>query len=449
MKNNRSLFEIILCLLAFGLFQCTTARPGAIGNRPPVGTKPTTRPGKYEPMDTLRWSTPSNPKPPIKNDPARPQDGNGKIGNHSGDTYRMALLLPFLTNTSDQTIVPEKSRLALQFYTGVKIALEQQASEKGAANIILDVFDAPLNDAEFQSLLNDRNLGKAQVIIGPIRSTQVQLAAAWAKQNRKILVSPESPNAGLSVLNPDFVQINPSLRAHCEGITQFIQDHYGDAAVTLVCKTKESDRLPYFQDYRRGGSLTPFKEWVVPDEIVNFDKFDFKPYLKSGKTAVFILPTWSNQDFVMAFFRKLKAVKGNSSVAIFGMPQWKTFESIEPEFLTALNVHITSAVYLNDALPEVQAYQQTFYDATGTIPDEDGFNGYDVTRMVCNMLNQYGLSFPDKLVGSAFRGLHGPFRFEKIFSTGATNDAFNRYDYLENKYIHMLKFDRYGFVPVE
>lgn len=436
-------------MLAFGLYQCKTARPGAIGNRPPIGTKPPTKPGKYEPMDTVRWSNPSNPKPPIQNDPSRPQEGNGQIGNHSGETYRLALLLPFLTNASDQASVPDKSRLALQFYAGTKIALEQQTKVKGGANIILDLYDAPLNDAEFQTLLSDRNLAKAQVIIGPVRSTQVQLAASWAKQNRKILVSPESPNAGLAVLNPDFIQINPSLRAHCEGIAQFIQDHYRDAAVTLVCKSKEADRLPYFQDYRNGRGLAPFTEWVVPDETVNFDKFDFKPYLKAGKTAVFILPTWANQDFVMAFFRKLKAVKGNTPVAVFGMPQWKGFESIEPEFLTALNVHITSAAYLNYALPDVQAFQQAFYDANGTIPDEDGFNGYDVTSFVCNMVNTYGLSFPDRLPGTAFRGLHGPFTFGKIFSTGAMDDASNRYDYLENKYIHILKFDRYGFVPVE
>jgi hypothetical protein len=449
MNINRSLFIFLLCLPVFGLYQCTTVRPGAIGNHPPPGTKPNTKPGKYEPMDTVRWSNPTNPKPPIKNDPTRPQEGNGQMGNHSGDTYRVALLLPFLTNASDETAVPEKSRLALQFYSGVKIALEQQTKERGAANIILDVYDAPLNDAEFQTLLNDRNLGKAQVIIGPVRSTQVQLAAAWAKQNRKILVSPESPNAGLAVLNPDFIQINPSLRAHCEGITQFIEDHYRGATVTLLCKTKEADRLPYFHDYRKGHGQTPFTEWVVPDETANFEKFDFKPYFKSGKTAVFILPTWANQDFVMAFFRKLKAVKGNTPVVVFGMPQWKGFESIEPEFLTALNVHISSAVYLNYTLPDVQAYQQAFYDATGTIPDEDGFNGYDVTRLVCNMLNNYGLSFPDRLVGTAFRGLHGPFKFGKVFSTGATDDASNRFDYLENKYIHILKFDRFGFVPVE
>jgi ABC-type branched-subunit amino acid transport system substrate-binding protein len=445
MKINVLFPALCWILLALFAIDCTARRTGAVDTRPPV--KPGTKPNKYEPIDTVRWTDPANPKPPIKNGPGGNKP-NGGMGNYSKETYRVALLLPFLSNQFQQGAVPEKSRLGLQFYTGVKIALEEH-SKAGGPNIQLDVYDTQASDADFQAVLNDRNLGKAQVLIGPVRTSHVQLAAAWAKSNRKILISPESPNAGIAIQQPDFIQMNPSLRAHCEVIAQYINARLKNSTVTLVCKQKEADRLPYFQDYLQAINAAPYGEMVVPDETLNFDKTSFAPFFKPGKTAVFILPSWASQDFVMAFFRKLKAVKGNNSVAVFGMPQWKNFESIDPEYLLALNVHITAASYVHDDLPETQAFQQAFYDKTGAIPDDDGFNGYDLTRWLCTMLGNYGLSFPEHLQGNDLRELHGNFHIAPVFNNGVGGDAFKQYDYLENKFVHILQFKKYGFEPVE
>ncbi|MEO6039062.1 MAG: hypothetical protein ABIQ93_11675, partial [Saprospiraceae bacterium] len=217
----------------------------------------------------------------------------------------------------------------------------------------------------------------------------------------------------------------------------------------LVCKEKEADRLAYFQEANVGLGGGRFAELIVPDATTTFDKFDLKKYLRYGKTTVFVLPSWSSQDFVMAFLRNLKAVKGSNRVEVYGMPQWQNFEAIEPEYLTALNVHISAATYLDYSAPGIKAFQQAFYDATGTLPDEDGFNGYDVTMFTGKMLSRYGLSFAQKLPAEVSRGLHADFRFAPVFTTTAPDDRTNQYDYLENTFVHILKFDKYGFVPAE
>jgi len=444
MKINLLLPVFCWIFLALFAIDCTPRRIGAVDTRPPV--KPGTKPNKYEPIDTVRWTDPANPKPPIQNGPGRRP--NNETGNFSKETYRVALLLPFLTNQAQEGTVPEKSKLGLQFYTGVKIALEAH-SKAGGPNIQLDVYDTQASDADFQAVLNNRNLAKAQVLVGPIRNAHVQRAAEWAKTNRKILISPESPSSGIATQQPDFIQINPSLRAHCEMIAQYVNARMKNSTVTLLCKQKEADRLPYFQDYLKAIGAAAYGEMIVPDETLNFDKTNFAPFFKPGKTAVFILPTWASQDFVMAFFRKLKAVKGNNAVAVFGMPQWKNFESIDPEYLLALNVHITAASYIAYQSPEIQAFQQAFYDKTGTIPDEDGFNGYDITRWLCTMLGNHGLSFPERLQGNDQHLLHGNFHMVPVFNDGVVGDAFKPYDYMENKFVHILQFKKYGFEPVE
>lgn len=433
--------RLLLFLLPLLLLACSPAkRPAAPA---PAATKPT-RPAdkpRLEPMDTIRWTgPPPGAKPPI----GAPAGQAG--GGLPGSSYRLALLLPFLADQLDDAAgkTPEKSRLALQFYAGARLALAD-LSAAGGLNLGVDVYDTRAADADFQRLFADLNFDKANVYIGPVRAGHVSLMAERAKSRNKIVVSPESPTMDLTRDNPGFLQINPSLRAHCEAIAAHVRARHGAGAVTLVCREKEADRLPFFQN---APLAQRFGELVLPDAAANFDKTDLDYYLRPGRTAVFILPTWASQDFVMAFLRKLRAVKGNHAVEVYGMPQWKNFEAIDPEFLTALNVHISSAAYIDYARPEVKAFQQRFYDDTGTVPDEDAFNGYDVTTLVGRWLLEYGLSFPERLqTAQTYEGLRGRYRFARVGERPATESGAVRYDYLENKHVYILKFDKYGFVP--
>ena len=416
------------------------------GGRPPVAGKPTDRPGKYDPMDTIRWAPAPLGKPPIS-------DATGVQGEtpYSGQTYRLALLLPFLTDQFDPAgqTVPDKSSLALQFYAGASLALQQLSIEDGL-NLAVDVFDTQINDADFQRLFSNPRLDKAQVVIGPIRSSHVGLMAGRIRQTHQILVSPESPNMDLTTGNPDFIQTNPSLRAHCSAIARYVLSHHRPDAVTLVCKQKESDRLPYFQQ-ANSSSGSRFAELIIPDDAVNFDNIDLRPYLKPGRTSVFILPVWASQDFVMAFLRKLHASRGANTVEVYGMPQWVNFENIDPEYFSEMNVHLSSADYVDRNAPEAHAFRQAFYDAYGTVPDDDAYNGYDVTLFTGKMLKKYGLSFPQRLASeTAFTGLHTQFQFAKVVTSGMAppKQDLNQYDYLENIFVHILKFQNYKFVPV-
>ncbi|MEQ1746424.1 MAG: ABC transporter substrate-binding protein, partial [Saprospiraceae bacterium] len=408
-------------------------------------TRPTDRPARPEPMDTVRWAPAPNAKPPIK-------DATGKPANtpYSGPTYRLALLLPFLTDQADPNgqTVPDKSGPALQFYGGATLAL-QKLSEEGM-NLSVEVLDTPLSDADFERLLTNPRLAKAQVVIGPVRSGHVGLMAEQVKKTRQILISPESPTMDLTSQNPDFVQVNPSLRAHCAAIVRHILQRHRSDAVVLVCKQKEADRLPFLQQ-ANAPTNKPFAELLLPDAAANFDNVDLRTYLKPGRTTVFVLPTWASQDFVMAFFRKLSAVKGNNAVAVYGMPQWKNFENIEPEYFAALNVHITAASFVQRDTEAARAFRQAFYTAYATVPDDNAYNGYDIVLLTGYLLRRFGLSFPQRLPDEpSFDGLRGKYHFERAYSgeqPAPATDRLGKYDYLENTFVHVLKFQNYRFSP--
>ncbi|MDO8365677.1 MAG: ABC transporter substrate-binding protein [Saprospiraceae bacterium] len=439
MKRTILLFVIALGLI---LIACNPARRSTTGPvRPNQPGKPI--PGKPAPMDTIRWTPNNTGKPPIGGVPGKPAPPS------RDETYHIAFLLPFLSGQMTRGVVPEKSRLAVQFYAGAKIAFEQLSSEL-KISLVADVWDTQGNDADFQKLMTNSRLEKASVFIGPVRSSHLEAFAGWTKARRKILISPESPSVDLTTQNPDFLQINPSLRAHCEAITRHIRKANRPDAVTLVCKQKEADRLPYFQDANNAmGGSTRFGELIVSDQTTNFDRVDLRKYLRAGRTTVFVLPSWASQDFVMVFLRKLKEIKGSNRVEVYGMPQWRNFDAIDTEYFNSLNVHVSSASWLDYSAQEVKDFQEKFYTATGTIPDEDAFNGYDVTLFTGRMLARYGLSFPEQLDDSRATTLRGQFSFSKIFSRGAVDDGRNAPDYWENTFVHILKFEKFGFVPVD
>jgi hypothetical protein len=437
-----SFFASVISLL-FVFQGCGGTRSAQKPNKPNTGV-----PGK-KPVPVPSPVPPPIVPPDKKIDPVPANSGKK-------DTYKIAILLPFLTSQYDGVSreVPEKSRLALQYYGGIQLAFNTISQKTGYPNLVVDVLDAPATDAEFALVMKNPKLTKAQVILGPLRSSQVAALAQQTKTTNQILLSPETPNSDLTTQNPGFIQANPSLRAHCARIVQYVRAERKIPAeqVVLVCKQKEADRLPYFQDANRvlGGTL---KELVVPDNSFNFDKIDLKKYIKSGQTNVFIMPSWAGQDWVLAFLSRLKTTKGSNTVEVYGMPQWIDYEQIEPDLLQSLNVHITSASFIDRNRADVKDFEQQFYEQFGTIPDEDAFNGYDAAMLTADMLRKFGLSFPEKmsLAPSLMPSLSGGFYLRRVKNTGTPVDSGGPavYEYVENIFVHILKFDHFRYSPPE
>jgi hypothetical protein len=442
-------YIIFLVFLLLGISSCTPSKKVQGKQRTPTstGTKPSSNPSD-KPTPTPSIPTPTIPtKPTTPSNPNNSGNGNqnpSSPSDFSNQKFRLAVMLPFLTNQLDSNVIPEKSKLAVQFYAGVQMALEKLSKEE-SMNLVVDVYDTKVNDSDFEALMRNPKVDLADVYIGPIRNSQVTAMAKKTRLNSKILISPETPNADLTNGNPNFIQINPSLQAHCEGIIRHILKKHTANQVVLVCKQKEKDRLAYFQNSNT--SVTKFAELIVPDATENFTNIDLKPYLKSTQSTIFVLPSWASQDFVFAFMRKLKVQKGKSNVVLYGMPQWMKYESIEPDYFKDLNVHLSAASFIDYEDENVKEFTQEFFATYRTIPNEDAYNGYDVMLYVGKMLKKYGTAFPSKMSKEQAITLQGKFNFGAVFATNPTGEHFDQSDYQENKFVHILKFENYKFVP--
>lgn len=416
-----------------------------------------------EKVDTVQWKDLAEDKfPPIKTD--TPINGNtGTIPNNSGTTGNnggtstpsagdgtgdVSILLPFLANASS-TGVPDNSKWAVSFYAGARLAYDNLEAEGAKFNV--SIMDTEASSTKVNSLLKSNDLSKSELIIGPYKREEVDIVQAYAKQNKMPLVVPYTAQMGMTENNPYYIQVNPSLKSHCEAIARHIRKKHNPENVVLVAldKPEEKARFKYFQDanalINNGRSVKKFQELLVPEGASNFHTINVSQFIKSGVTTVFVVPSWSNETFVYSFLRQLLAKQGEGEdVMVYGMSMWLDFNQIDFEYFEKLNLHVSSASYIDDNDERVKQFKNKYFQSYGTVPNEEAFLGYDVMLYFGKMLAKYGKNFSQKLDVTPSDVLHGRFEFNRIVLYPEKHkEDLNYFDQMENTYVHVLRFHDY------
>jgi hypothetical protein len=283
----RSLF--FLCALLLWCACVPTRQSSGAKPKPPAPV------GRVK-SDTLPpQPQPSEPALPGKQLPAKAEEAPSRRDT-VGAPYRVALFLPFFSEQFDsaQPTVPDKSRQALQFFAGAQIALQ-----KTPVHLQVEVVESPTDDAAFDALLRSGKLDRAQVLIGPLRSARLEPLAAKTRAARQILISPTVPVSGLTTNNPGFIQLNPSLRAHCAALIRHARAKLPPEQIVLLCKQKETDRLPYCQEANSALGGARLRELVLPDEGGGWKSVNLADFLKKDKKRL-------KQFFLISNSKQLK-----------------------------------------------------------------------------------------------------------------------------------------------
>lgn len=436
---------------------------------PETGTEVVVEETLTEKMDTIQWrDVPASSYPPITstsapvatNTPTEKINVDRNTGSEFFSAYNVAVLLPFLTDKFNPTVgqIPDNSTWALQFYGGVKMALEVLNDE--GLNLNVSVIDSKeTSDAAVSSMVRTNNdLRNAHLIIGPYRRDNVAIVANELGKNEGItVVSPYSAASGISPNNENYIQVNPTLQSHCEALLRHALQKYRPESIVLVSKDKKEElaRLQYFHDeYKRftnNKATTNLREFIIQGEATDFNRLNVMPFVSLGDTTVFMVPSWGDESFVFALLRKIELSKSpNGYVVVYGMPQWMEFDKIDFSYYEKLHVHISASSYIDPIDAGVQSFRRQFFDRYGTIPAEEAFIGFDVMLYFGRMLQKYGTKFQFSLDKERYKALHTVFDVKEVNAptTPARTDRFV-IDRFENKFLHILKFQDFQFQPAD
>lgn len=419
-----------------------------------------------EPMDTVRWQDLSEQEfPPIRytgtpvtDNPVTPSSAETPPVTNPATVlktrYDVSLLLPFLGQNFDTVqAINENSLWAINFYGGAKIAFDKLQGE--GINLNVQVFDSKASDSDVDNLLkNQPVISRSDLVIGPYRRDNVAQVAEFAKKNKITYVSPYSASSGLSKMNPEYIQVNPSLEAHCQAITKFVRAKFPAEQVVLVSKDNESEKARFEYFHKANAAIDgnskgkKFTELVISSDLTNLTEERIKPFILPLKTTVFILPSWSDETFVGNFLRLLDIAKMDNSVMVMGMPQWMDYQKIDYDYYEKLNVHVSSAGYIDNNSLEVRNFKKNFFERYAAAPREEALLGYDVMLYFGRMLKKYGTKFQPQMELEKANGLHMKFAMEPLMAPNpAGAEKPGVVEQYENKAVFILQFQNYYFQP--
>lgn len=433
-------------------------------------------------LDTVTWKrNPSSDAPPIKSDNEENNNGDtsgtgnnpnldGGSTNTGGNTsvnteqnvpvstfkssYEVAVMLPFVTNrfSSLDNSIYSKSEWALQYYGGMKMAMDNLRSE--GINLNINVLDTEGNESVVATqVASNAALQMADLIIGPYRSVNVRKVAELAKQRRVPVVSPFSAAARISDDNPYLIQVNPSLNVHIQSIMEHaLKDNRAEDVVLVVRDLpEERARISLFQEaFRRisPGDSLQLRRMIIDED--NVEKMPMRDYITQNGNTVFIVPSWSSEVFVHTFLRQAEiARRPYDRVRVYGMPQWMNYADADYSYYEKLDVHISSNFFKNSDKDGARKFRQNFYDRYGKRPEEAAYLGYSTMLYFGRQIHKGGTQFQQALGENPASVLHTEYRFTPVFEPKPGNDATTPIERYENQYVHILKFSAYQWGKTE
>ncbi len=452
-EGKRSGFFLLLSLLLIAT-ACDTSRRGHNGDRsverPPLSDR---LDKEKEGNETEEPDSEIGVTDPVKEDEDIPvEEASPKLS-----SYKVLVLLPFMTNRFDRTEARFNSisEWSLHYYGGMKMALDELRTQD--LGLELNIVDTKGSEAVIDKLLNDgENVGDAHLIIGPYRRANIQKIAVYARDKDINMVSPYSAADNLVNDNPHFIQVRPSLETHCQSLLRHALQRHSPDNIVLVGQDRALERksFEHFQEARflQAGTryVDPLEEYLVDGDNEAFQSMNVKPLLEGRDTAVFVVSAWSGDDetFVYSFLRLLELNRlPEQQVVVYGTPVWQDYDRIDLDYFEKLNVHLSSHAFIDSSDPDVQEFRRDYFDRFATLPAEEAFLGYDTMLYFGKMLKKYGLRFEHDLEKEEQTGLHTRFHFERVvdnpLTTGQENLPIQQY---ENKYVNILKFVNYQFV---
>lgn len=391
-------------------------------------------------------------KPDVRTEPTR-VDANGSV---FYDTYNVALLLPLFADqpTPSNTLDPN-ALWGLHFLSGFRMGLDELATQ--GHKLQVSVLDTRANELTTAELLrNNADLKAAQLIVGPYKRENVAQVAEHVRNTQQVLVSPYSAAANISPANPNYIQVNPTLETHCRSIMEYVYDKFERDAIVFITRqdTAEISRMQFFNDeYRRlnGGkdttSLTHLKV-----SSAGIEKMDIIRYLdnnRSSDTTVIIIPSWADESYIGALLEKIfNSLDTYQAAIVFGMPQWMNFEQLDLDLYHELNLHITSSTFLDPMRTDLLDFRMKFFERFGDIPREEAYNGYSIALYFCDQLRQHGTRFQYSMEKEPRNMLHTRFAFKKVVRTNPNDRELPIIDRWENKFVNILRYQDYQFIPV-
>lgn len=339
--------------------------------------------------------------------------------------YVISVVLPL--NASRLT--DNMNAYAADFYAGILTAAGQLKEEGLMEHFIINTVDLSQYSSSWE-MIADGALKGSELIIGPISERDLQPVAAFAKNKEIPVVSPLDLNtASLADGNPYFYLFPPQSDLALSHQIDRISDnrHAPESSITVI-----------YEDGTDSSELTLETFHELTEKGLQFNKFKYdflsgrgidnlmSQSLSPTHTNRVIIPSM-NEAFITDALRNLNLIKSSYDyrIEVYGMSRWKSFETIESNYLHALDLRLAMSYYTdyNDSL--TVEFINRYREAFNTEPTSFSYQGYDILTFFVKAMNTYGKDFPAAIINERKNLLQSDVLFLPVApGSGCENRAF-------------------------
>ena len=329
---------------------------------------------------------------------------------------------------SDNNSFPRYLIPGLEFYQGAQAALD--SLQKKGAPLEVFVYDSRGHQTITQQLSHPELKG-VEMIIAQSNASETKTLAEAAQQKKIPFISTTLPNdAGVSN-NPYFVVLNSTLRAHVEGIYNFLQKFHSQDRILIFTRpgAQEEQLKEHFTEYALNTTSTPLKIKIV-DIGNNFTAQTLAAHLDSTKRNVCIAGSLS-ETFGQRLTQELESLSSTYPVRLIGMPTW---DNLNPSKHSEIEIVYSTPFYYNRSSSLENKLAEEFTSSLSTKPSDLFFRGYETTLRFAMLLLDTKKDVASNLTRKG-NTVFTQFDIQPVFKDKSSMTL----DYFENKHLYFIK----------
>ena len=347
---------------------------------------------------------------------------------------KVALLLPFSAKDYPvfvDTLVEKmpvqisaRSEQFISFYEGVLLAVDSLKNQGYKVN--LKVFDTERSAEKMYTMVDEIDRFHPDLIIGPVDGS-VYKALMDDVTNKNIpVIYPLSSRSEEFGVYPDFIQVNPSMKALTVAMSDWLREEAEEA--NLVCLNLTGNEVSHsdledirlFKEYmHRIGSMN-FYDWNTSAVPLDGLRLQLLP----DRENIIILPTTKEAE-VSKILPVLSALTDGYRITVVGFPEWQAFTSVDHETYFKLNTKIFTYSYVDNTTEPAKRFALKYRKYFYTEPNNLAYKAFDMSLYFIELAAKYRDRTLDALEFYPRNGDFSRFYFQKMEGqAGKENQGF-------------------------
>ena len=293
----------------------------------------------------------------------------------------------------------------LEVYEGILIAVDSLRAL--GLTVELDVYDTGGDTDQINSLISSGRLNDADLIIGPVYSSNLSILSKWAAGHSIPVVSPVPlRDQNILINRPTLFRVHPSVSVAQDISVTELRSHSGSNILFLYADTLMSDPLTSEYWNKISSAMKPsgpddstivtaqYFTGLIPRNDTYRGVSSLESLIRPDRENIIIL-AFSETPKVSSAFSTLHTLSRKYSIKVMGYPEIISLETIDLRYYYDLELFIPAESYIDFNSSTASWFMRSFRKNFGTEPMAESFawRGFDIAFYFIGGIASHGNAF--------------------------------------------------------